>query len=188
VEAPPSFLPYLRLCWEHRNFLLRVGVRTLLASTLIAFLIPAAYESVTRLMPPDGQSGAGLGMIAALTGRGSPIGGLGAFSGLAGDLLGMKNSSGLFVGIIGSQTVQDRLINQFQLQKVYHDSKVEDARKDLEAHTSVSEDRKSGIITIVVTDHDPKRAAAMARAYVDELDRLVAQVSTSSARRERGLP
>jgi uncharacterized protein involved in exopolysaccharide biosynthesis len=185
VEAPPSFLPYLRLCWEHRNFLLRVGVRTLLASTLIAFLIPAAYESVTRLMPPDGQSGAGLGMIAALTGRGSPIGGLGAFSGLAGDLLGMKNSSGLFVGIIGSQTVQDRLINQFQLQKVYHDSKVEDARKDLAAHTSVSEDRKSGIITIVVTDHDPKRAAAMARAYVDELDRLVAQVSTSSARRER---
>ena len=52
-------------------------------------------------------------------------------------------------------------------------------------HTDVAEDRKSGIITIGVTDRDPKRAAAMAHAYVDELDRLVAQVSTSSARRER---
>ena len=185
VEAPQSFLSYLRLCWEHRNFLFRVGVRTLLVSTLIAFLIPARYESATELMPPDGQSGAGLAMLAALTGRGSTVGGLGGLSGFAGDLLGIKNSSGLFVGIIGSQTVQDRLINEFQLQKVYRDSKVEDARKDLAEHTAVTEDRKSGIITIVVTDHDPKRAAAMARAYVDELDRLVAQVSTSSARRER---
>src|SRR5208337_778346 len=50
---------------------------------------------------------------------------------------------------------------------------------------SLSEDRKSGIITIGVSDHDPERAAAMAQAYVSELDRLVAEVSTSSARRER---
>ena len=58
-------------------------------------------------------------------------------------------------------------------------------RKDLSEHTDVSEDRKSGIITIAVTDHDAKRAAGMARSYVDELNRLVAEVSTSSARRER---
>jgi capsule polysaccharide export protein KpsE/RkpR len=69
--------------------------------------------------------------------------------------------------------------------KVYHSSKVEDARNGLAEQTDLSEDRKSGIISIGVTDHDPKRAAAMAQAYVAELDRLVAQVSTSSARRER---
>src|SRR5207248_176243 len=46
-------------------------------------------------------------------------------------------------------------------------------------------DRKSGIITITVTDRDPHRAAALAQAYVNELDALVAQVSVSSARRER---
>jgi uncharacterized protein involved in exopolysaccharide biosynthesis len=63
--------------------------------------------------------------------------------------------------------------------------KIEDARRNLAEHTDVSEDRKSGIISIGVTDHDPKRATAMAQAYVVELDRLVAQVSTSSARRER---
>jgi len=60
-----------------------------------------------------------------------------------------------------------------------------DARKDLAAHTSISVDRKSQIITIAVTDHDPKRAAAMGQAYVEELNRLVAELSTSSARRER---
>jgi len=97
----------------------------------------------------------------------------------------VKSSGALFVGILSSQTVQDRLIDEFHLMKVYHSSKVEDARNGLAEQTDLSEDRKSGIISIGVTDHDPKRAAAMAQAYVAELDRLVAQVSTSSARRER---
>lgn len=153
----------------------------MVASALIAILIPARYQSVTRLMPPDSQSSSGLGMLAAMASRTGNAG----FGGIAGDLLGMKSSGALFVAILGSQTVQDRLIYEFQLMKIYGDTKIEDARKDLAEHTDASEDRKSGIISIGVTDHDPKRAAAMAQAYVSELDRLVAQVSTSSARRER---
>ena len=52
-------------------------------------------------------------------------------------------------------------------------------------YTVISEDRKSGIISISVTDHNAQRAAAMANAYVDELNSLVAQLSTSAAHRER---
>ncbi len=180
VEIKPSLLPYLRLLWENRRFLLRAGVYSFLASLLIALLIPVRYQSVARLMPPDAQSGS-LGILAAMTGR-AGVGGLGS---VAGDVLGVKGPGALFVGILQSQTVQDRLIEQFNLKKLYGDSKSEDARKDLADHTGVSEDRKSGIITIGVTDHDAKRAAAMTQSYVNELDRLVAQVSTSSARRER---
>jgi capsule polysaccharide export protein KpsE/RkpR len=99
--------------------------------------------------------------------------------------LGVKNSGALFVGVLQSRTVRDRLVEQFELKRVYRESKSEDARQALLEHTSISEDRKSGIIAITVTDHDPRRAAALAQAYVTELDRLVAQVSTSSARRER---
>ena len=153
----------------------------LLASAVLALLIPVRFQSTTRLMPPDTLSESGMGMMAAIAGRAGADG----IGGLASDLLGVKSSGALFVGILGSETVQDALIDEFQLKKVYHDSKIEDARRDLAEHTDVSEDRKSGIITISVTDHDAKRAAAMARSYVDELDRLVAQVSTSSARRER---
>jgi uncharacterized protein involved in exopolysaccharide biosynthesis len=180
VETSPSLLPYAQLFWTNRRLLSRAAAYALIASTLIAFLIPVRYQSVTRLMPPDGQSGSALGILAAISGKGGP--GLG---GLAGDLLGVKSSGALFVGIISSESAQDALIQKFDLKKVYRDSKIEDARKDLAERTDVSEDRKSGIITIGVTDHDPKRAAAMAQAYVNELDRLVAQVSTSSARRER---
>jgi capsule polysaccharide export protein KpsE/RkpR len=153
----------------------------MLASALIAILIPVRYQSVTRLMPPDGQSSSGLGLVAAMAGRN----GAGGLAGLAGDVLGVKSSGALFVGIVNSQTVQDALINRFQLMKEYHDTKIEDARKALSERTDVSEDRKNGIISIAVTDHDPNRAAAMAQSYVKELDGLVAHVSTSSARRER---
>jgi capsule polysaccharide export protein KpsE/RkpR len=120
-------------------------------------------------------------MLAALAERS----GAGSLGGVAGDLLGIKSSGALFVGILGSDTVEDSLINKFQLKKVYRVSKIEDARKELAQRTDISEDRKSGIISIGVTDHDPQSAAAMAQEYVTELDRLVAQVSTSSARRER---
>jgi capsule polysaccharide export protein KpsE/RkpR len=59
------------------------------------------------------------------------------------------------------------------------------AREDLEQNTSVSEDRKSGVITISVSDRNPGRAKDLAHGYVEELDRLMNEVSTSSARRER---
>lgn len=181
IESNPSLLPHLRLFWDNRRLLWRAAIVGLLVSVLIAFVIPVRYQSVTRLMPPDDQSNSGLGMLAAMA-SGSGAGGL---AGMAGDLLGIKSSGDLFIGVLGSDTIQDDLIHQFQLMNVYHDSKIEDARRDLAEHTAISADRKSGIISIAVTDHDPKRAAAMAQAYVSELNVLVAQLSTSSARRER---
>ncbi len=178
-EARQQSVARLRRLWEQRRFLFRVTAWGLVAATALAFLIPKRYESTARLMPPDSQSASGLAMMAALSAR---TGGLGTF---AGDLLGLKSSSALFVGILRSRTVEDRLIQQFGLKKVYWARRIEDARDVLEDHTKISEDRKSGIVTITVTDKDPRRATAMAQAYVNELNRLVAEVTTSSARRER---
>jgi uncharacterized protein involved in exopolysaccharide biosynthesis len=179
-EAPRErTVTHLRLLWEHRALLFRTFVIAAVISAAVAFLIPARYDATTQLMPPDGQAGAGMAMLSAVAGR---AGGLGA---VAGDLLGVKNSGALFVGVLQSRTVQDRLIEEFALKSIYHASTMEDARLALASRTGISEDRKSGIITVTVSDHDPRRAAAMAQAYVIELDRLVAQVSTSSARRER---
>jgi capsule polysaccharide export protein KpsE/RkpR len=169
-----------RLLWERRQFLGRAAVWGLVLSTLVALVIPKRYDSTTRLMPPDSQSSSGLAMMAALAGKGGS--GLGS---LAGDLLGMKSSGDLFIDILHSRTVEDRLTERFDLRRVYWDRYWQDARKDLAKRTSISEDRKSGVLTITVTDHDPQRAQQLARAYVEELDRLVAQVTTSSARRQR---
>jgi len=81
--------------------------------------------------------------------------------------------------------VADNLVQKFDLKKVYRDRRDQDAREDLADRTNISQDRKSEIITIAVEDRDPRRAAALAAAYVDELNHLLAQVNTSSAHRER---
>jgi capsule polysaccharide export protein KpsE/RkpR len=170
----------LNLLWRERGLLSRGAVLGLLLGTLLAFALPKRFESRVQLMPPDSQSNSGLAMLAGLASRTGS--GLGAF---AGDLLGMKSSGALFIGVLRSRTAEDHLVDRFQLTNVYGVRLAEDACHILSENTSISEDRKSGIITIAVTDHDPTRAAALAQAYVEELDREVAQLSTSSARRER---
>ena len=181
-EAPhrADVVEWLRQLWDRRRFLGRVTLYGLVLSMITAFLIPKRYESTTRLMPPDSQSASGMAMLAALAGSG----GVG-LSSVAGDLLGMKSSGALFIEILRSRTVEDRLINRFDLRTVYHVRYWADARTALANYTAISEDRKSGVITITATDRDPQRAAQIAQAYVEELDHLVAEVSTSSARRER---
>jgi capsule polysaccharide export protein KpsE/RkpR len=170
----------LRLLWYRRQRLIKACAIGLLASTLVAFLIPKSYTTTAQLMPPDTQSGSGIAMMAALAAKTG-----GGLAGMAGDLLGLKSSGALFIGVLRSETAQNRLILEFGLQKIYGTKLLTDARKRLDKNTSISEDRKSGIISISVTDHDQKRAAAIANAYMSQLNSLIVELSTSAAHRER---
>ena len=178
----------LWLIWEKRRFVYRVAIRALIISTIIAFLIPRKFDSTVRLMPPD-SGDAGM-MMAALAGRAVGGGSAGAapsagLASLAGSVLGMKNTGALFVDLLHSRTVQDHIVDRFNLQSVYWERYKQDAREVLDDRTDVKEDRKSGVITLTVRDRNRQRAHDMAQAYVDELNKLLAQVSTSSARRQR---
>jgi capsule polysaccharide export protein KpsE/RkpR len=175
-----SLLAKLRLLWNKRRYLRKAFFVGLVCGVLLAFLLPPEYESFVQLMPPDSQASSALAMAAALTAKTG-----GAIGGIAGDLLGIKGSGALFAGILHSRTIQDRLIDRFNLRKVYSVRLQEDARKELTENTAISEDRKNGIISVTVTDRDPHRAAEIAQAYVEELNRLVADLSTSAAHRER---
>lgn len=170
----------LRLLWDYRRLIARATAIGLLASALIAFLIPKSYTSSAQLMPPDSQSNSGIALMASLAAKGA--GGLGS---MAADLLGLNSTGALFVGILRSDTAQTRLVEQFDLRKVYGVRLEQEAREVLDQRTIISEDRKSGIISISVTDRSPERAEALTRAYVDQLNSLIAELSTSSAHRER---
>ncbi|HEY1678537.1 MAG TPA: Wzz/FepE/Etk N-terminal domain-containing protein [Candidatus Sulfotelmatobacter sp.] len=179
-EARRATLDRLRLLLDRRFLLLRMGACGLALGTLLAFITPKQYESRTQLMPPDTESGSELGSLLAMATRSGS--GLGM---LAGDMLGVKTSGSLFIGILRSRTVEDRIVRKFDLQAVYHAQRQDSARRRLEASTQISEDRKSGIIAIEVTDQSPQRAAAITQAYISELDRLVVELNTSAAHRER---
>ena len=173
----------LRLLWTERRFLLRAAVAGCLASTLLAFLLPIRFVSTAQLMPPDSHTSSTLALVAGLASQAGAQGT--GMTTVANDLLGIKTTGALFVGVLNSRTVQDRIIDRFDLRKVYGVKLRQSARERLSGNTSISEDRKSGIISLTVSDRDPKRAAAIAAAYVDELNTLMVQLTTSSAHRER---
>jgi len=87
-QGKGNSVAHLRLLWEQRRLLLRVVLYGLLASTLLAFVIPARYESTARLMPPDSSQSGGLAMAAAAL-----SGGAGGLGGIATEMLGLKSTS-----------------------------------------------------------------------------------------------
>jgi uncharacterized protein involved in exopolysaccharide biosynthesis len=166
--------------WKQRKLLGKFAAYGALAALLIAIVIPSRYAATTRLMPPDPPAGAGMAMLAGIAGKmGATLGALG------GDLLGMNTSADLFAGVLQSRTVQNELIAKYDLRRVYGERRLVDARKELGRRTDISIDRKSGILTVQVTDHDPKRATELAEEYVGQLNNVVTQLNTSSAHRER---
>jgi uncharacterized protein involved in exopolysaccharide biosynthesis len=169
----------LSLLWKQRRFIVRTAGVGLLAATLIAFLIPRRFTSTARLMPPNQSSDTGMTMLAGLAGRSGSLGSLGS------ELLGLKTTGDLFIGILRSRTVQDDLIAKFNLRKVYGVRRWEDARKVLAAKTDVFQDSKSEIITIAVTGETPQRAQQMCEEYIAALNNVVIKLNTSSAHRER---
>ncbi len=186
--AAQGWASYAWLLWNHRGLFSKVAVRTLVISTVLVLLIPPRYDSTTNIMPPEKtDSGALLSLLSGRAGGGggSESGSAGSLAALAGNFLGTGSSGALYVQLIGSRTVQDHLIDRFQLQKVYRARYRQDARKKLGTRTTADQDRKSGVISVTVTDTSKDRARMMAQAYVEELDHLLSQVSTSSARRER---
>jgi capsule polysaccharide export protein KpsE/RkpR len=169
--------------WRRRRWLATVTGLGLLLATASTFLIPSEYESTVQVMPPDQESLSGRAMLSSM------LGSLTAGSLLMGDMGGGlwsgRTQGGTTIGILSSRTVQDDIINRFDLRRVYHRRLYMEARKDLAHQTKFTEDRKSGIMSITVTDKDPYRARDIAQAYIDELNKLVNSLSVSSARRER---
>jgi uncharacterized protein involved in exopolysaccharide biosynthesis len=191
----PSFQPEqqngrtekLWLLWRERRFLWRVLWMAALGSTAIALLIPRRYESTARLVPGETSS---TSMTAALLSKATGAAGAGS-SGAAGlgldaaGLLGLKTPGAFYIEILRSRTVQDQLINKFDLRTHYRKKYYRDTRKKLDRYTDIQEDKKSGVITLTVTDTDRNLAATMVQAYVDEMNRVAAGLNTSAAHRER---
>ena len=173
-----SIVDLLKELWQRRRFLAAITGIGMILAIGYALLIPRQYESTARLMPPDQQSLSNISVLNALSG-------VGPTASLGGGLMSAKTSAGTFIGIMHSQTAQNNIINRLDLLHAYHCKLYITARSILTKRTIIDEDQRSGIISISVMDSNPARARDTANAYVEELDRLINALSSSSARRER---
>ena len=167
---------FLRTFWVRRRMVFGILVAGTLVSLVYAFRLPAFYTSATTLMPPDSTS-PDFSIISALSSNPEAR--------LGGEALGLYTTGDLFISILQSRNVQDGLIHRFDLARYYKTQLIDDTRKSLAASTKIEADQKSGVISISVTAGDPVLATNMARGYVEELNRVMTDNSTSAARRER---
>jgi uncharacterized protein involved in exopolysaccharide biosynthesis len=175
AEKQGSFLDILIVLARHHRFILVLTLVFALASAGISLVLPPTYQATARIMPPQqSQSGA-----AALL---SSLGG--GVASMAAGVSGLKNTSELYVAILQSRTVADRLIARFDLMKHYEAKLHESARKTLAKKTKIGAE-KSGMITIEVEDGDSNRAAEIANAYIQELTRLTKTLAVSEASQRR---
>ena len=140
----------------------------------LSLLMPNIYTGTASVLPPQ-QSQSGSSAI---------LGQLGALGGMSGSALGLKNPSDLYIGMLNSRTVADRIIERFKLQSVYGTKTLTDTRLTLSSSSTIGSG-KEGIIVIDVKDKDPKRAAALANGYVEELQRLTQTLAITEASRRR---
>jgi uncharacterized protein involved in exopolysaccharide biosynthesis len=140
----------------------------------IAFVMTPVYTARTSFLPPQQQQ----------SGVASALASLGSLAGLAG-AAGIKSPADQYVALMQSVSATDRLIDQFRLQQVYESKYRFEARKKLEQNTRISVGKKDGLISVEVDDIDPKRAADMANAYVEELRRMTSVLAVSEAQQRR---
>jgi tyrosine-protein kinase Etk/Wzc len=152
------------------------SVAGFIIAILVVLTVAPTYTAKSTILPPQQQESSS----ASLMGQ---FGSLAAMSGLSSSL-GIKSPADLYIGILGTQSVADKLIKRFDLMKLYHAKRLSDAQAGLKKYSKFITG-KDGMITISVMDHDPKRAAAIANAYVDELYDLNNRLALGEAAQRR---
>jgi tyrosine-protein kinase Etk/Wzc len=178
AETEVSLLDILVLLAGRKRLIGRFVLGAAVLATVVSFLLPVRYEAKIVVLPPQQNSSMG----SALLGQ---LGNLGSLASLASGGLGIKNPADMYVSFLTGRTVEDAVIQRFNLMAEYHEKRMSDARKEFESRATVLAGPKDGLIRISVEDRDPKRAAELANGYVDELRKLSASLAITEAARRR---
>lgn len=179
-ESDPNgsrkLVDYFEVITRNRLIVFRITVLSALVSIVVSLLLPKIYYSTARILPPQQENGIFSLMLGQMGG---------GVANLASDILGSGSTSDLYASILKSEAIKDRVIDRFKLIEVYKKSYRLDTYKTLDETVSVDVGKKDGIISITVEDKDPKRAAAIANAYVEELGALTRGLNTTGASQQR---
>jgi tyrosine-protein kinase Etk/Wzc len=176
VEVDFHLLDLLVVLARRRYFVLAMAGLCGIAGLIAALVMSPTYSSTARILPPQQQQSSGM---AAMLGQ------LGGLAGAAGGLASLKSPGDMYVGMLESRTLADRLIGRFKLQERYGKSTMDDTRRLLSEHSDIASGKKDGFISINVSDRDPAFAASLANAYVEELDKMTQSMALTDASKRR---
>ena len=174
AEDEISLLDLLQVVVDNLRLLLLGPLAAGVMALGVSFLITPTFTAKTQFLPPQQQQSAAASMLASL----------GSLGGLAGAAAGIKNPADQYVAFMKSVSLQDALIERFKLVERYEAKVKTDARLALASRVRIASG-KDGLISVEVDDTDPKFAADLANAHVDELHKLLARLAVTEAQQRR---
>ena len=173
-EDEISLLDLLQVVVDNLRLLVLGPLACGLAALCISFAVTPTFTAKTQFLPPQQQQSAAASMLASL----------GALGGLAGAATGLKSPSDQYIAFMKSVSVQDALIDRLKLMERYEAKLKTDARQALLGTVRIASG-KDGLISIEVDDKDPKFAADLANAHVEELRNLLGRLAVTEAQQRR---
>jgi capsular polysaccharide biosynthesis protein len=161
---------------EHWWIVFIVTAVATIAAGIVSFLLPSVYQATVSLIPPGDilQDEAQLAVRMGI-GRNSA----------AGRSIAITSIADVYVGLLKSRVVADGVIEKCGLMDAYGPGESRDKVRLRLTRNAMVKLSGSGIITLTVEDRDPGRAASIANAYVEELDRQSKRLSVERAAGKR---
>jgi tyrosine-protein kinase Etk/Wzc len=174
-----NILDVLAFLGRWRKFIFSVVLLCTVTATVISFLLPAKYRSTALIR---GSSEGGQNLPSFLASRLSVLGSMANVMPSLGEVPGE-----LYVVLLKSRELSERVIQKFNLRTVYHmeAAPLEDVLLVLAGNTRFDLDAATGTIRVDVQDRIPGRAKEMADFYVDELDKRNRELRSYQAQKER---
>jgi len=133
----------------------------------VRFTSQASFVVQPMLRPSQGSALAALPQLAGLSGGAA------------------ATAVELHVTILRSHLVANRIIDRFDLQRMWDMPMRTQAHAQLNQRVSFGVGRRDGLVQIIVEDENPQRAAAMADEYIEELRGVLRGFALEDARQRR---
>jgi uncharacterized protein involved in exopolysaccharide biosynthesis len=158
---------------QWRKFILACGLSGAVLMGVVSFIMPSWYTATASIFPPEPTS---LMPYAELVQQ------------LSAPILGPVASGAapetIYIEMLRSRTVCEKVIEEFDLMKVYKAKRIEDALEDLRSHMGFTL-LDNGLLVLTFEDRDPERAARIANRLVELLDETTRGLKISRAGRTR---
>jgi tyrosine-protein kinase Etk/Wzc len=177
-SEPAEMLDVLLILSRRVRFIVSFTIGVAILTVVVVLLISNKYTAAAVILPPAQNSS----MSSALLGQ---LSGSSILSSLASGALGIKSSGDMYVAMFRSRTVEDALIERFGLMARYHEKNMVDARRAFEKRSTAVLGVKDGLIRVTFTDRDPKFAAVVVNAYVEEFRKHSDSLTLTEASQRR---
>jgi len=179
VPAPDedeiSLLDLATALGEEKATLFAIPFITTVVAVVVSLLMTPIFTAKTVVMPPQQQQ----------SGAAAALASLGGLAGLAGAAGAIKSPDEMYVALLGSDSLQNRLITDLKLQERYEAKTLTETRAELKTQVRFSADKKSGLLNIEADDKDPAFAAELANRHVVELRTMLGRLAVTEAQQRR---